>query len=647
MKKKTQYIVIALLIILVLGVSVNVANAQLKDAVTSIVSGYLEYSMRTTSGLIAMLGYLMMSLMGMLLSIAGVLLNVAMYLTTHLGTFIDRAPVVYTVWTIIRDLSSTLLIFFILYAAIRMILGIKQANYNELIKQIIIVGILINFSFFFARVLIDLSNVVSLQFYNAIAPTNTTALQDQIDPTNVTSLVSNLRTSGGVSDIIMGSLQLDKFWSSNGTKLKDLLSGNEVMANINILVLEAAGIFVVAMTIINFLVIAMACVARVAILIFLLGFSPVWIAAMAMPELKPFSDKWMGYFKSQLLFLPVYLAFLYVALLVISKSNLTDMITSQSNGGDVWTSTINLIVGFGIIIVLINIPFIVAVQVAGSSLGFIDKAYKSMTGKVNSWARAATVGAAAGTAGWAARKYIGGGAASLDKKLANNRFFGATVLGRDIRAGTVGALAKSKFGTSRSSEDYAKESKVASQQGKIISRRTSLERLIASHAITPALYNNEIKSMNEKEKLALGEKILSNIDVAKHLKSSDFDAIKKSDDFTDEERKKISDAREDALKHAISEKQSDEIKFMINNSDEKDLLKLSSAELESDQFVEHLTPGMLKKLSDAGIPADTKKKIGNKIRDWNAPVGGIAPRLKAHNASSFILKPQNVTEWTT
>ncbi len=462
MKNLTRYTILTILtLIVVFGVSAPTAHASL---VTELLGALAGGILTIATGLLAIFAWAVLTVAGWLLGAAGTLLNVGMYLTTHLGVFIDQSPVIYTVWTIIRDISSTLLIFFILFAAIQKILGLESASYGELVKNIIIVGILINFSFFFSRVLIDLSNIVSLEFYNAIAPTNT-AQDDatrKANITNISALISGgtngkggLLTSGGISDILMGALQVNSFWSGKGLKFTDLLGKNEVSANINILILQVAGIIVVSLTIINFLIIALVCVARIAILLFLLGFSPIWIAAKGMPKLNDLSKEWVDQFKIQLIFLPVYLAFLYVALRIVTASKLNTLITASANADNPWLNIINLTVGFGIIIVLLNVPMIAAAKVAGGSNGLIDKAYKGLRSKAVGLARGAVTNGTKGI--W---NNTGGRVASRVAQNASfQKFAGDYKVGELMLKGTRGVAGnynKNLDAKIKSREDFAK-----------------------------------------------------------------------------------------------------------------------------------------------------------------------------------------------
>lgn len=342
------------------------------------------------ANLIAGIFFIVFTICGMVLSISGTILNVGMYLTTHLSLFIGKAPVIYSVWTTIRDIASMLLIFIILWAAIQMILNIQRPDYGNLIKNIIIVGVLINFSFFFTRVLIDASNIVALEFYTAMAPSNSATAQID-DITNISEVSTKLTTSGGISNLMIGALQVTQWWNSQNFKFSSIADGSDVKLKINMIIILFAGIMVVILASLSFFAAAIAAIARIGILIFLLALSPIWIASMAVPQLKEFSQKWWGHLKAQLLFLPVYLALMYVALRIITATKLSSLVSAQAA---TLSNVINLSVGFTIIILLMNLPLAIAVQVSGGT-AWTDKMYKSMRGKVSSWAGRSTIGRAA------------------------------------------------------------------------------------------------------------------------------------------------------------------------------------------------------------------------------------------------------------
>ena len=439
-----------ILAVVVLGMSTHTAHAAdtILGALWDFGAGAVVLPI--ANAVIGGIAAFLMALAGFGLSLTGTLLNVSMFLTTHLGMFMDHTPAIYTVWGIIRDLSSILLIFFILYAAILMIIGMRPADYGGMIKNIIIVGVLINFSFFFTRVMIDASNIVSLQFYDAIAPSNTaSSIGDREMEQGIPAITKILLTSGGVSNAIMGQLNVTGWWSKSASSVgaSNATASGSASDGLNLVLVAVGGIVVSTITILSFVAIAAAAILRIAMLIFLIAFSPVWVASWAMPQLKELTKQWTQNFYAQLIFLPVYLAFLYVALRIITELHLNKVTTVVGTAD--FGNAINLFVGFGICIVMLTIPMIAAIGVTkavGGDSGMIEKWGKGATGwassRLTSYAKAMPKNA------W---MYSGGRAASA---IARSEGF------KDVasRAGLVGGIGRMALkGTRGVAGDYNKK----------------------------------------------------------------------------------------------------------------------------------------------------------------------------------------------
>lgn len=371
----------------------EVARAQ----VTGEVLKFLGYGLNDLiQNALATLVTLMLQALGWVLSLAGFLLNISVNFTTHIQFFIDNNSVIYTVWTIIRDISSMFLIFIILYAAIRMVLNLGHEGIGSLLKSIVIMGILINFSFFLARVLIDASNIVSLEFYNAIAPKSA----NLGNANNIGDMVKASIASGsaGLSDIVMGSLKITSWWDNHGqlgAAASNAAAYSNMSATGRIFLIGVAGSIVIIITIISLLAASAACIYRLVMLIFLLAFSPIWIAGMALPQLSDYGKQWWGEFKSNLFFLPVYLLFMYVALRIVTESGLntfTTAATSNLSGVNQLGDFIGLFVGFVIVIFIINLPLFAAVSLAGKMPEWTTK----MSAGFNKWGKGVLVNRASG-----------------------------------------------------------------------------------------------------------------------------------------------------------------------------------------------------------------------------------------------------------
>ncbi len=78
-----------------------------------------------------------------------------------------KATFVRNAWTVVRDFSNIFFILVLLYIAIQTILGLGHET-KKMIAKVVIMALLINFSIFFTKVVIDSSNILALIFYNKI-----------------------------------------------------------------------------------------------------------------------------------------------------------------------------------------------------------------------------------------------------------------------------------------------------------------------------------------------------------------------------------------------------------------------------------------------------------------------------------------------
>src|SRR4051812_35738977 len=97
--------------------------------------------------------------------LSGVFLNNVVRLTiVEMAQNLDPATglggAINVTWTAVRDVANMLFIFALLYTAIMTIFG--KGDYKRTILNLIIAALLINFSLFFTKVIIDAANLLSL-----------------------------------------------------------------------------------------------------------------------------------------------------------------------------------------------------------------------------------------------------------------------------------------------------------------------------------------------------------------------------------------------------------------------------------------------------------------------------------------------------
>lgn len=73
-------------------------------------------------------------------------------------------------WGAIRDVANIFFIVALLYVGLKTILGMNVSNNKRLVGTIILIALVINFSLFTTKVVIDASNVLAKIFYNNISP---------------------------------------------------------------------------------------------------------------------------------------------------------------------------------------------------------------------------------------------------------------------------------------------------------------------------------------------------------------------------------------------------------------------------------------------------------------------------------------------
>ncbi len=96
----------------------------------------------------------------------------------YLSSFIEDG------WSIVRDIANIFFIFILLFVALQTILGFGSST-KKTIAKLIMVAILINFSMFFVKVIIDTSNILALVFYNRITITANDASKNPAPYTQV------------------------------------------------------------------------------------------------------------------------------------------------------------------------------------------------------------------------------------------------------------------------------------------------------------------------------------------------------------------------------------------------------------------------------------------------------------------------------
>ena len=371
----------------------------LSGSVTNTLIGGI--TIEVINSVLAIISTILLHIMVIWIALTGALLNVSITMTLHIKDFVDNTQGVYLVWQTIRDITGIFIIFMLLFASFKIILGFDAVgSVGTLIKNIVIVGVLINFSFFITSLLIDASNVVSLALYNGIVnqstaanplasncPTNTAA--GAVTSYNTCAIVSQMYTGtqGGLSAIFMNALNPQLIYNDAGgvgsanSSVNTSSTTNSTATGdpFKIIIQSIVGIIIMFTSGLSFLLASLAFMVRLIVLVILLAFSPIWFASWVIPGLKDEAGKFTKQLKSQLVFMPVYLLLLYAALRVLSSSTVfTNPSTDATANGAfaglsfIPVNYIILAINDFFIIFLINMPLVVGLTMGGLATDWID-----------------------------------------------------------------------------------------------------------------------------------------------------------------------------------------------------------------------------------------------------------------------------------
>ncbi len=201
-----------------------------------------------------------------------------------------------TGWTKVRDIANMFFIFILIYIAVMIILSADTGHTMQTLAFVIFIALIINFSFFFTRVVIDAGNIVALQFYNAIqAPTMAQAGQSTTAGGLVNAAVSGVSGQlGNTKDLtfsIMNAIQVQNILSTpsfvNFYRSKDFFS--DLIALSFTYICVGAILFILAAA---FLTAGVKFLLRMVVLWFMIIVSPLALIAKTMHQFEKYYNDW-------------------------------------------------------------------------------------------------------------------------------------------------------------------------------------------------------------------------------------------------------------------------------------------------------------------------------------------------------------------
>lgn len=335
----------------------------------------------------------MTTLMAMVTSWVGSLFDIAISYTivdysTYLGGSIQDG--INTVWVAFRDLANIALIGIFVYIAFMVMLGVQNFSAEKFAVRVIVIALLINFSLFFTKVVIDVSNITAIQFYKTL---------------NVTT------NNKSIAETFMSKIGISSAWSTQSF----IDAGNVSTSGFTNLLAYAIFTSLFLATVISiFLYAIILLFSRALTFIFLMITSPLAFAAFMIPQMEKYWKTWWSLLIKNALFAPLFIMMLWATLTIT-----TGLQGDGKSIANIITGDLGAIGGLFNIIIILGL-FYASVKISSSlSLMGTNLAESIAKKSFNFGAQLSPGGmstrAIMASSSWVARKTVGGGAALLQK----------------------------------------------------------------------------------------------------------------------------------------------------------------------------------------------------------------------------------------
>lgn len=480
----------------------------------------------------------LLQLAGFLVWLSANMLNLAIQI--GILNFAQWSPdSLYPIWVIIRQIVSLFVVFAGLYLGFMYIIG-REDTFEKYIPWIIIFALFVNFSYPLTRVLIDVSNVVSLNIYSSAVGGGTLA---GTDPNN---------TAGA---LIMNRLGLQGLVMS-ATSVKDGVAG--FVGGINstpgalaavAFVFYAAYIFFKATWII---------VSRTAILVFLIVGSPILFVDSVIPALGERAAKLRTMYFEQLMVAPVFMIMLALTLKFLEVFQTSGALGATNNTLGALASgsgqSIQTFFNILMMLIMLHITIKVTENMAGSAGNYLG----GLMGKVGGFGLGVATGGAGllarGSIGMAAARFrdskildtwqgsrTGRGLYSLANTMATSTYdvrnVGMVSSGMKKAGMGMGAGAKGGYDT-----DFKKKSEALKNKYGSIRDADAREKYLAqksndlvSKAQKVITYGTPLLGENEKGEQ---ERVSDTELIARNIRKGEDDSVKKYNQIKDEDKKR-------------------------------------------------------------------------------------------------------------
>lgn len=283
---------------------------------------------------------------------SGVLYLSGLIFDFMLALSIDKAFIeqdfVETAWGIVRDFSNMVFIFILLYTGIQTMFGLG-GGWGKKITTIVILALIINFSMFFCKVIIDAGNTLAVGVYEATG-----------SPKNSSTDNPHPRDGQTVDERNISASLMNAFGPGRFTTLASTSKSSAAMVFLIAAIVSGYAAFI-------FIKAALMLVGRIIAFWFYIIISPFALISMALPKVNIFNT-WLYGLINQAMVAPVFLFLVYLVMYAVNGgktgTGILSSFTTTTSGTGLWDTIFLSVVVTGMVIYGLQYALKVATRLA-------------------------------------------------------------------------------------------------------------------------------------------------------------------------------------------------------------------------------------------------------------------------------------------
>lgn len=287
---------------------------------------------------------IVVNVFGSFAGLGGLLLNYAILHYVTEGYEVELVSTINNLWVVTRDIFNITFIFGLLYIGFKMILDSENSNTKRWLISLILAALLINFSLYITKVVIDFTNILATQIvYSGAFP---------IKDGNV-DISGAFMNSLGVQQLLGGG-NLDPETIAGGGAY-GYIFGAAILFIVVGFVFAAGGVLLII---------------RYAILIVYMVLSPLMFLGWVFPQLQGYTNKYWQGFLGKAFFAPIYILLIYFSYIVVKNVFATQI--QSANYMNIFGQKADVVMGsFGTTLppFILSCVFLIASLVIAQRLG--------------------------------------------------------------------------------------------------------------------------------------------------------------------------------------------------------------------------------------------------------------------------------------